>query len=119
MSKNICHADYPYFPFWVADFTLGVSGMTDGEVGMYLRLLLYQWDHGHIPKDRKRLELIVASSGQVFSERWATVRQKFRSAGNGKLRNRRLESVRADVEAKRAAQSAGGKRGAVKRWSQQ
>jgi uncharacterized protein YdaU (DUF1376 family) len=50
----------PWFPFYWQDF-LGsdkVQAMTNEEVGLYLKLLLRQWDKGSIPVEIKHLRAI-------------------------------------------------------------
>lgn len=99
----------PAFQFYPDDFIAGTTEMTPAEVGAYIRLLCYQWGRGAIPLgDKARLARI--AGGEVSPD----VLAKFPDGCN-----RRMEVVRAALEAHRAAAAANGARGAAKRWSPQ
>lgn len=64
---------------------------TDAEVGLYMRLLCTQWNTGSIPDDDE--ELRTYSRGDTPLAR---VKAKFQKGTDGRLRNERLEKVRAE-----------------------
>jgi len=80
----------PCFPFYVDDFISGTAIMSAEEVGMYVRLLCYQWNRGSIPVD-PRLQQRLAG-GSVPD----AVLEKFSVGEDGLLRNSRLESIYRD-----------------------
>lgn len=80
----------PAFLFYTKDFQAGTQHMTCEEVGAYLRLLLFQHQHGSIPNETERLMRItgIFSTGK-FNEIWKSVNEKFNETDN-KLLNERL-----------------------------
>ena len=43
------------FPFFHEDFLSGTAYMSPEEVGIYVRLLCYQWQKGGVPSDEEML----------------------------------------------------------------
>jgi len=80
----------PAFQFYAADFLIGVMGMSDEEVGIYMRMLCTQWVHGFLPNCQKSIKKLI-NCGKKPSEK---VMKKFAICDDGLLRNERLESVR-------------------------
>lgn len=62
--------------------------MEQEEVGAYIRLLCCQWNKGHIPKDRARMENVAGGSVSEY------VLSKFNPCEDGELRNERMEKER-------------------------
>lgn len=79
-----------YMPLMVGDWLKGTSGMKAEVKGVYINLLLHQWDHGHIPEDMDELILIAPEVSKV----WEKLRVKFPKISPGKLQNKKLEDVR-------------------------
>lgn len=79
-----------YFPLYIQDFTVGTMDMSAEEVGGYLRLLIYQWDKGVIPSDRKELLKI----SKMKSKSLENVLKKFICCDENSLKNVRLEKER-------------------------
>ena len=50
MSKS------PAFQFYAADFMIGIMGMSDEEVGIYIKMLATQWLHGSLPNCKKTIK---------------------------------------------------------------
>lgn len=103
-----------WFPFYVADFLSSrrTRTMSAEQVGIYLLLLCEQWDHGSIPDDPEEWEDIArASRDDVL-----VVLQRCFAMADHSYANQRLEEIRTEQEAKSAAKSVAGKRGAEKRW---
>jgi len=98
----------PTFQFYWSDFIHGTSDMTPAEVGGYIRLLCYQWDHGFVPDDDRKLCAITHCDEIAV----ASIRHKFGYSTDGRLCNARLEQVREAQMRFREIQSQNGK----KRW---
>lgn len=110
----------PAFQLYAQDFDMDTGAWTAQEVGVYLRLLLYEWVNGPIPDDIDRLARIARHTVNrrwraEFIEIWKTVGTKFCSAReyytngvknvttfpqnfDGKLVNVRLEKTREEQE---------------------
>lgn len=98
----------PAFQFYWSDFIHGTADMTPAEVGGYIRLLCYQWDHGYIPDDDRKLAAITHCDEIAV----ASIRLKFGYCDDGCLRNAKLEHVRSEQIRFRENQALKGK----KRW---
>jgi uncharacterized protein YdaU (DUF1376 family) len=65
------------------------------EIGIYLRLLMYEWVNGSLPPETERLARIARCDHGNFKKSWGrSVGGKFTPNGNGMLYNRRLEEER-------------------------
>jgi uncharacterized protein YdaU (DUF1376 family) len=101
-------AKVPYMPLYVGDYTLGTRTMTSQEKGVYMDLLIEQWDKGFIPSEMKRLKQI----NYEVEEVWETLKDKFKEVEPGKLQNAKTEEVRDQfLKRKKAAQENGSKGG--------
>jgi uncharacterized protein YdaU (DUF1376 family) len=80
-----------YMPLMIGDWLKGTRGMRAEVRGVYINLLLFQWDNGYIPSDMDELFLIDPEVGKV----WDKLKEKFQPAGPGKLQNKKNEEVRA------------------------
>jgi uncharacterized protein YdaU (DUF1376 family) len=80
----------PAFQFYAADFLVGVMGMSDEEIGIYIKMLAFQWERGSLPNDRKMIKKLI-NSRKVPSE---MVLNKFAISDDGFLKNQRLEKER-------------------------
>lgn len=81
----------PAFQFYPADFMMGTLAMPPDQVGGYIRLLCYQWEHGPIQDDSALLCRITGCTTDAV----ASIRHKFGICQDGSLANERLEKVRA------------------------
>jgi uncharacterized protein YdaU (DUF1376 family) len=95
----------PAFQFYPDDFIGGTCDLSAEEVGVYIRLLCYQWSRGAIPEDAAKLARIAGIN--VTSD----TLQKF---PNGQ--NARLEFERKKQSEYREEKAKAGKAGAKKRW---
>lgn len=92
----------PAFQFYADDFLAGIMGMSDAEVGVYIKLLALQWTRGGIgPRERAAVSSNVGTVDAV-------IELKFKQFGDGKLRNERLEKVRKVQESRSKVGSKGG-----------
>lgn len=80
----------PAFQFYAADFMIGIMGMSDEEVGIYIKMLSTQWLHGSLPNCQKTIKKMI-NSRKFPSE---IVMRKFAICEDGFLRNERMETVR-------------------------
>jgi uncharacterized protein YdaU (DUF1376 family) len=81
----------PYMPLMMGDWIRGTRGMTAKVKGVYIGLLIHQYDNGFLPADMDVLTLIEPEVGSV----WVSLKDKFLEFEPGKLRNTKLEEVRA------------------------
>lgn len=79
-----------YMPLIIGDWLKGTRGMRANVRGVYLSLLLYQWDNGFIPEHVDDLILIDSEVGSV----WVFIYHKFVKIEDGKMQNEKLEEVR-------------------------
>lgn len=91
----------PAFQFYSRDFLIGIMGMTDQEVGVYIRMLAVQWDRGGLPSTPREIRSQVGSTSLPT----ASVISKFTLGDDGLLRNDRLEGERQKQESYRASRS--------------
>jgi uncharacterized protein YdaU (DUF1376 family) len=96
-------ASKPYMPLMMGDWIRGTRGMRCEVKGVYIGLLIHQYDSGHLPANLEELALIEPEVGKV----WVSLKDKFEEFEPGKLRNKKLEEVR-DFWSK---QSKNGKKG--------
>lgn len=79
-----------YMPLMIGDWLKGTRGMKAEVRGVYINLLLYQWDNGYIPADMEELLLIDPELPKV----WDKLKAKFIEVAPGKLQNQKNEAVR-------------------------
>ena len=101
-----------YMPFFGRDFLASTAMWSADEVGHYIRLLIIQWDHGHLPDDIDRLERVSPGVSSV----WEMLRKKFPLCADNLRRNTRMEEHRQKALELKESRSAAGKRGAANRW---
>ena len=77
-------------PLMMGDWIRGTQGMRAEIKGVYIGLLVHQYDHGFLPSDLETLSLIEPEVGKV----WDKLKCKFEEFAPGKLRNKKLEEVR-------------------------
>jgi uncharacterized protein YdaU (DUF1376 family) len=112
----------PAFQLYAADFYMDTASWEVDTVGLYFRLLIYQWVNGSIPND---MEKIARIGGCINNRKWRTnVARMWREQehkwvtvpGTNELINLRLEASRQEQDNFRKSQQESGKRGAEKRW---
>ena len=79
-----------WFPFLFEKFLASTNGWEDDQVGAYLRLLIYQFQNGSIPKSIKKIGRI--STGA--KKHWDLISPKFKDDGNGGLYNDVMAGIR-------------------------
>lgn len=106
----------PAYQYYPSDFNGDTAAWTVDEVGIYQRLLNYEWINGWktgegLPDDPKRLCQIARCGTKKFSKSWPTISTKFSKNGEGFLVNRRLEEEREIQREFRQTQRESGLRG--------
>lgn len=108
-------AKAPAFQLYASDFDMDTASWDNEEVGIYFRLLMYQWVNGSIPSDIKRLSKISRMGQKRFQNRWQIISQKFQKKNENELVNPRMEKTREEQDNYRKLQSEAGKRGVEKK----
>lgn len=98
----------PAFQFYASDFLVGVMGMSNEDVGIYIRLLAFQWERGGLPVADTELRALVGSRKAISP----SVLAKIPECPDGFRRNARLEAERAKQEKFRESRASN----AHKRW---
>lgn len=101
----------PAFQFYAKDFLVGVMGMTDQEIGVYVKMLAIQWERGALPSKPSEIRAEIGSKSLPS----ARVLAKFEAGPDGLLRNSRLELERQKQESFRRSRSDN----AQSRWKHQ
>ncbi len=80
----------PYMPLMMGDWIRGTRAMRAQVKGVYIGLLIHQYDNGFLPADIDTLSLIEPEVGSV----WVLLKDKFTEVSPGMLQNEKLEEVR-------------------------
>jgi len=109
-------APLPWFPLYVDDFETDgkVRLMTNEEVGIYIRLLCWQWREGVLPNDAKALGRALNASATTVRR---VLQRNFQHDGSRKTRlvNRRLAEIYVHQLSKSKQATEAGRRSAEKR----
>lgn len=90
----------PAYQMYAQDFDMDTASWSNDEVGMYTRLLNYEWINGSIPSNLEDIARITREPysprfHQRFTVKWMrNVAAKFTPNHNGNLINKRMEEVR-------------------------
>ena len=84
----------PSFDFFPDDFIGGTYHLSPTVVGIYLRLLCWQWSHGEIPKDESNCSRVCGCSLDEWRDAWRDLESKFPKSLDGTRRNDRLNNER-------------------------
>ena len=86
----------PSFDFFPEDFLAGTMHLHPVCIGIYIRLLCFQWSHGAIPKpsERRQLMQVTGALAEELDQYLPQVLDKFEEGEDGALRNARLERER-------------------------
>jgi uncharacterized protein YdaU (DUF1376 family) len=107
----------PAFQFYVKDWRSSqrVSRMSFKERGMYLELLIEQWDKGPLPLTVPALAASIGAKLTEFAKCWPILKTCFLQTPEGYL-NERLERERLKQQMRRQRASDSGKEGARQTW---
>ena len=118
-------ASEPAFLFYVKDWRSSrkVQGMNFATRGMYLEMLLEQFDAGSVPGSPAECAALLGGTVTEWQRAWPKIKPCFttkklngRSIASGRMINLRLEAVRVDRLRYKKSQAESGLRGAQKRW---
>lgn len=84
----------PSFDFFPDDFIAGTYHLPAEAVGIYVRLLCFQWNNGSIPNDPGQLARIAGVDADAMRTHMPTIMLKFVPDECGTLKNARLERER-------------------------
>lgn len=99
-------AKSPAFQFYPTDFMDGVILFSNEEIGIYIRLLCYQWNKTRIPLDFK----VISKIGATKPIKLSVVLSKFEKDADGYY-NVRMELERLKQKEYREKQAENGRRG--------
>ena len=108
----------PAFQFYASDFDMDTASWTCTQVGIYIRLLMYEWVNGSIPSRVSDLARIARIDVRNMQRLWpAVLAKKFvpltNTAGTEMLINPRLEREREKQQNYRKSQEESGRRGGI------
>lgn len=106
----------PPLQLFTDDFYMDTAAWSTEEVGVYTRLLLYQWINNSLPEDKTRLARIAGCSSKKFQKVWSSIKFKFIQIDDGKIQNLKMEEHRVEGKLFRMAKSTSGKISAEKKW---
>jgi uncharacterized protein YdaU (DUF1376 family) len=95
----------PAYQYYASDFEQGTADFTIEEVGIYQRLLNFEWTNGAVPNDMKKLSIICRCTTKKFLKYWTKVETKFEKNGEGNFFNKRMEFEREKQRSYREKQS--------------
>jgi uncharacterized protein YdaU (DUF1376 family) len=84
----------PSWDFFPDDFVGGTVHLAPVAVGVYVRLLCWQWSAGSIPDSEPHLLRIAGCTPDEWAAAWPDLVEKFPVGPDGKRRNPRLERER-------------------------
>ena len=106
----------PAYPLYAQDFDMDTASWGTDEIGIYIRLLNYEWINGYLPNDITRIAKIVRISPTKLKKSWQIISKKFSQNGDNNLINRRMEEEREKRNKYIKSQRESGKKGAEIRW---
>ncbi len=86
----------PAFLMYSKDWLEGTAEFTPSEKGVYIDLLCYQHQRGHIPEDTTRLARLVGMPHKEFLRVWKAIAKKFDRRAEGELTNKKMDKVSND-----------------------
>lgn len=101
----------PSFDFYPEDFLAGTMHLHPACIGIYIRLLCFQWSHGAIPSDKRQLMQITGAMADELDLYLSQVLNKFELCDDGLYRNARLERERDKKQKLSEARAEAGRRG--------
>lgn len=100
----------PAFRFYAKDWLVDTTGLSLQEQGAYMRLLSHAWIEGPLPADHRQLARRVGVTVKHFAKLWPTLKGFWRTDGDGRLVNERLEMERQKQVTYREQQAAKGRK---------
>jgi len=90
-----------WMPLYVGDFLADTMHLSATERGIYISLIIHCWQHGSIPRDRRKLTRIAACSPQLWHQHAETVLQFFDVVNDVTMEHRRVKTELLRYEEKR------------------
>lgn len=89
----------PAFQFYVKEWRSSrkVARMAFAVRGMYLEMLLEQWENLTLPDDPGECADLIGGTVEEWTAAWPELRRNFVEAGPGRIKNARLERARAEM----------------------
>lgn len=108
----------PAFQFYVKEWrsSRSIMRMSFAERGMYLEMLLEQWENLTLPDDAAAVAELIGGGEAEWRRHWDVLRRRFVTASGGGIYNVRLEKEREKQRAGSERASTRGRAGAAKRW---
>ena len=115
MSQAVVNtgSDFSWFPLYAESFlsSRSVAIMTNEQVGMFIKLMCWQWKDGPLPEDTEALLALCGGNARALQG----VLKAFKLTGRGYV-NENLERVRQDQDEKAEKASEHGRKAANSRW---
>lgn len=108
-------ANPPAFQLYAADFYMDTVSWPIEAVGIYTRLLFYQWVNGSIPNDEKELARIAGCGVAKLKKNFNFWSTKFTKKDDNNLINERLEKTRNKQLEYKEKQAISGRNGGLKK----
>jgi uncharacterized protein YdaU (DUF1376 family) len=96
-----------YFPLFPNEWLMGTVNMTNSQKGLYIDLLVIQFQNGDLPYD-----LFLRRAEGVIEDVEAVI-QKFKKNKNGTYYNVKLKEIKNEIERTREMNSKGGRNSQV------
>jgi uncharacterized protein YdaU (DUF1376 family) len=108
-----------WMPLYVRDLLADTADLSASRFGAYLRVLCHMWlERGYLAHDQERLRRLARVPSTQWPRVWRDI-EKYFSAADGRLSQKRLLCEREKALKLRKARSQGGKKGAEGTWGKQ
>lgn len=81
-----------WMPFYIRDFIVDTQQLSTMEIGIYLQLLMFCWQHGRLPAEQRRLALIAHCDTRVWHQRSKFVLGMFKLHEDGTRTHKRVDA---------------------------
>src|SRR3972149_3176053 len=84
----------PAYQMYAQDFDMDTASWPNIAVGIYQRLLNYEWINEGLPEDLQELASIAREKRKIFERNWIKfISKKFHENGSGLLTNKLLKTI--------------------------
>ena len=87
-----------WFKFFPANFVEATYSWSPAEVGVYFRLLLFQFSNGRLPAAHVELQRIAGCDAAEFETIWERINHKFEACEDGFLFNEKMNETANEAE---------------------
>ncbi len=101
----------PAFQLYSSDFYMDTAHWEAEEIGVYFRLLMFEWVNKTVPNNVKQMARIAGLSPKKFTKTWQIVSPKFVKENENNLINLKMESIREEQDDYRESQRLSGLKG--------